>query len=206
MVNSRDVGLLRPDVRDNCLRWLQKCDEAGLEVLVTNTVRDSAYQEYLYQQGRSRPGKIVTNGRRPTFHSVEAGLAFDFCRNGRGNVYDDPAFFQAAADIAKAMGFSWGGDWASFPDAPHIQWDLGGKWTGSMILAGSLPPEMPLYQEKEEEEMRYQTIDEAPQWARDTLRRLTAAGFLNGDGQGLDLRPDMVRLLVICDRAGVFGR
>lgn len=68
MLNSRDVSLLRPDVAANCRTWLERCRAAGLNVLVTNTVRDRAYQEYLYAQGRTRPGSIVTNGR--TIRSV----------------------------------------------------------------------------------------------------------------------------------------
>lgn len=205
MLNSRDIGLLRPDVRDNCLIWLEKCQERGLEVLVTNTVRDREYQQYLYQQGRSRPGKIVTNGRTPTFHSDQAGLAWDFCKNVKGHEYDDPAFFREAAAIAKAMGFSWGGDWGSFPDCPHIQWDAGGKWTDSMILQGKLPPEMPPFrEEKEVAEMRYETMEQCPGWAKETIRDLTEKGWLAGDGEGLDLSHDMVRLLVILHRAGVF--
>ena len=149
MLNSRDVSLLRPDVAANCRTWLERCRAAGLNVLVTNTVRDRAYQEYLYAQGRTRPGSIVTNGRTPTFHSDKAGLAWDFCKNVKGHEYDDPAFFRRAAEIAKEMGFSWGGDWRSFLDSPHIQWDSRGQWTGSMILAGKLPPVMPLYEKEE---------------------------------------------------------
>ena len=150
MLDSRDISLLRPDVAANCRIWLDRCRAAGLNVLVTNTVRDKEYQEYLYAQGRTRPGNIVTNGRTPTFHSDKAGLAWDFCKNVRGQEYNDPDFFRRAAGIAKEMGFSWGGDWRSFPDSPHIQWDNHGHWTSSMIRAGKLPPDMPQYQKEDD--------------------------------------------------------
>ena len=205
MLESRDISLLRPDVAANCRLWLKRCAAAGLNVLVTNTVRDREYQEHLYAQGRTRPGQIITNSPVPTFHSDRAGLAFDFCENVRGHEYGDAAFFRRAADIAKEMGFSWGGDWKSFPDMPHLQWDDGGKWTGNMILGGKLPPEMPLWRE-EETEMRYNTVEDCPVWARETVRKLMRKGYLSGDGQGLDLSHDMVRLLVIHDRAGVFEK
>lgn len=152
MRNSRDMEALRPDVAANCRVWHRRCQAAGLRVLVTNTVRDDAYQEYLYQQGRTRPGAIVTNGRVPTFHSERAGLAWDFCKNVPGQEYSDPDFFSRAAAIAKEMGFSWGGDWRGFPDRPHIQWDCGGQWTSAMIRAGKLPPLMPPAKPGEEEE------------------------------------------------------
>ena len=209
MLESRDISLLRPDVKANCRKWLEHCKAAGLNVLITNTVRDKEYQEYLYAQGRTRPGSIVTNGRTPTFHADTAGLAFDFCKNVKGHEYDDTEFFKKAAAIAKEIGFSWGGDWKSFPDMPHIQWDNGGQWTSSMILAGKLPPEMPLWgaesEDKEETEVRYNTVQECPEWARKTIQKLVDKGLLSGDGKGLDLSHDMVRMFVINDRAGVYG-
>lgn len=207
MMNSRDIDRLRPDVAANCRKWIELCKEAGLNVLVTQTVRDREYQESLYAQGRTKPGSIVTNGRVPTFHADTAGLAFDFCKNVKGHEYDDSAFFHKAAAIAKGMGFSWGGDWKSFVDMPHIQWDNGGEWTSAMIRAGKLPPEMPAWGEKEEEiEMRYNSVQECPSWAQATIQKLVTKGFLNGDGNGLDLSYDMVRMLVILDRAGMFGK
>lgn len=207
MLNSRDINRLRPDVAANCRRWLELCKEAGLNVLVTQTVRDREYQESLYAQGRTKPGNIVTNSKVPTFHADSAGLAFDFCKNVKGHEYDDNAFFHKAAALAKGLGFSWGGDWKSFVDMPHIQWDNGGKWTSSMILAGKLPPEMPLSgQNEEENEVRYNTIEECPEWMRPTVQKLIRKGYLNGSSVGLNLSEDMIRLLIILDRAGAFGK
>lgn len=206
MLDSRDISLLRDDVEANCRKWLEMCKEAGLNVLITSTVRDKEYQEYLYAQGRTRPGSIVTNGRTPTFHADTVGCAFDFCKNVKGHEYDDNAFFAKAAALAKGLGFSWGGDWKSFTDKPHIQWDNGGEWTSKMILAGNHPPRMPLAGEKEETEMRYNTVKECPSWAQATIQKLVKKGYLNGNGEGLDLSADMIRLLVIHDRAGVFGK
>ena len=150
MLNSRDIDLLRPDVAANCRKWIERCKAAGLNVLVTQTVRDYEYQASLYAQGRTKPGNIVTNAKTPTFHALGAGLAFDFCKNKKGEEYSDAAFFRKAAAIAKEMGFSWGGDWTSIVDPPHIQWDNHGKWTGAMIREGKLPPNMPLYINEEE--------------------------------------------------------
>ena len=201
MLNSRDVDLLRRDVAANCRIWLERCRAAGLSVLITSTVRDREYQEYLYAQGRTRP---VTNGKIPTFHSNTAGLAWDFCQNIKGQEYSDPAFFQAAADLAKEMGFSWGGDWHSFPDSPHIQWDAGGKWSSTLILAGKLPPAMPLYTtaqapsaDKEDEQMTAEQFDtlmqgwlerlknEPPsQWSQEARKWAEDSGLIKGDQEG----------------------
>ena len=58
--------------------------------------------------------------------------------------------------------------------------------------------------DKEVDEVRYNTVDECPDWARETIQKLIDKGYLNGTGEGLDLSADMVRLLVIQDRAGNF--
>ena len=58
--------------------------------------------------------------------------------------------------------------------------------------------------DKEVEEVRYNTVEECPDWARETVQKLVNRGYLNGTGEGLDLSADMVRLLVIQDRAGNF--
>ena len=100
MLNSRDISLLRDDVEVNCRKWIERCKAAGLNVLVTQTVRDKEYQASLYAQGRTKPGKIVTNAKVPTFHASGVGLAFDFCKNVKGQEYSDAAFFHKAAAIA----------------------------------------------------------------------------------------------------------
>lgn len=58
--------------------------------------------------------------------------------------------------------------------------------------------------DKEVEEVRYNTVSECPSWARETVQKLVDKEYLNGTGEGLDLSADMVRLLVILDRAGAF--
>lgn len=58
--------------------------------------------------------------------------------------------------------------------------------------------------DKEVEEVRYNTVSECPDWARETIQKLVDKKYLDGTGKGLDLSADMVRLLVILDRAGAF--
>ena len=60
--------------------------------------------------------------------------------------------------------------------------------------------------DKEVEEVRYNTVEECPSWARETVQKLVDKGYLGGNGQGLDLSHDMVRVLVIQDRAGGFEK
>ena len=70
------------------------------------------------------------------------------------------------------------------------------------LIVGAVRPTF----DEEVEEMRYNTVAECPDWARETVQKLIDKGYLGGDGQSLDLSRDMVRILVIQDRAGSFDQ
>lgn len=56
-----------------------------------------------------------------------------------------------------------------------------------------------------ENPMIYNYVDQnMPEWARSTIADLQKKGYLNGMGSGLELNLEMLRLLKIMDRAGVF--
>ena len=106
MRHSRSISDLRADVAENCRTLLTLAEREGLSVLVTETVRDAAYQRMLAEKGYAAKGAVT-----PSFHAEHAGLAFDICKNEAGHEYDDPAFFIRVGEIGKMLGFSWGGDW-----------------------------------------------------------------------------------------------
>ena len=60
------------------------------------------------------------------------------------------------------------------------------------------------WEQFKEDLMRYETLEQTPEWAKETVRKLLERQILQGDGSGLDLSRDMTRLLVILDRAGMF--
>ena len=152
MRHSRDIDDLRADVAANCRSLIALAEREGLHALVTETVRDSEYQKMLAKKGYAAAGAVT-----PSFHADHAGLAFDICKNEKDHAYDDPAFFARMGELGKKVGFSWGGDWRSFPDRPHFQWDAGGTYTGAMVRARRYPPPMPRF---EEEEMTQQEFNE----------------------------------------------
>lgn len=79
---------------------------------------------------RSKPGNIVTNARGSSYRSQHQwGIAFDFYLkmdvDGDGKISDDAyndskKHFEKAAELAKALGLAWGGDWQSIVDKPHL--------------------------------------------------------------------------------------
>lgn len=59
--------------------------------------------------------------------------------------------------------------------------------------------------EKVKTPMIYNYVDDnMPEWARETVKKLVDKGVLKGDGDGLALTDDMLRMLVINDRAGLY--
>lgn len=50
----------------------------------------------------------------------------------------------------------------------------------------------------------YNTLEEVPSWSYHTIKMLVDRGLLKGDETGLNLSYDLLRTLVILDRAGVF--
>nr|DAZ34676.1 MAG TPA: N-acetylmuramoyl-L-alanine amidase [Caudoviricetes sp.] len=58
---------------------------------------------------------------------------------------------------------------------------------------------------KLENKMVYNYIDtNMPDWARPTIQKLVDKGYLKGDGNGLGLTDEMLKIFVILDRAGNF--
>ena len=63
--------------------------------------------------------------------------------------------------------------------------------------------------ELEDDMPRYNTIKEieaAAPWAVATIKKLMDRKALNGDGAGLNLSDDMLRLFVVNDRMGLYGK
>lgn len=190
MRHSRDIDDLRADVAANCRVLLALAEKQGLRALVTETVRDAEYQRMLAEKGYAAAGAVT-----PSFHADHAGLAFDICKNEKGHAYDDPAFFARMGELGKKVGFSWGGDWRSFPDRPHFQWDGGGKYTSSMVRAGRYPPPMPRFEEEETmTQEQFNTLMEGywrslaqrepADWSAEAREWAEKNGLIVGDGNG----------------------
>ena len=124
---------VRQDLRDIyaeiCQRLTGRAQCRFVEVL-----RSEARQAELYAQGRSKPGKIVTNAK-PGQSWHQYGLALDICLiiNGKEASWDTITDFDhdSIADwmevvrVFKEHGWEWAGDWKKFREAPHFQCTFG---------------------------------------------------------------------------------
>ncbi|MDE4084781.1 M15 family metallopeptidase [Planococcus maritimus] len=125
---------LHPIIESKRDQLIAQAEEIGIEILITDGFRSVEEQNDIHAQGRTRGGNIVTYAEGgESYHNY--GLAIDFAlrlpdgsvvwdiqRDGNGN--GRPDWFEVA-DIAKELGFEWGGDWARFKDYPHLQLDFG---------------------------------------------------------------------------------
>lgn len=121
---DRDLSQLAPKFRAAVEAAIAECIAGGFDVAVAEALRSQERQAYLYAQGRTRPGKRVTNAPTNLTSWHGYGLAIDFMDRKKG--FDpvegnDEPWFRDVAAIFKKHGLSWGGDWHS-GDTPHIQW------------------------------------------------------------------------------------
>lgn len=114
---NRNIGDLHKVAQEACRLFLSECEKAGVKIFITETHRSQARQDYLYAQGRTRPGNVVTQTRNSNH---KGGLAWDIAVSPPANLYDIAALSKAGA-IARRLGITWGGDWKSFVDRPHFE-------------------------------------------------------------------------------------
>ncbi|WP_440960530.1 M15 family metallopeptidase [Paenibacillus nitricinens] len=146
------ISELQPVVKAATIALIERCYVRGVNIVITQGLRTIAEQNALYAQGRTKPGKIVTNAKGGTsYHNYGLAIDFalllpdgkqvswDFNRDGDG---DKVADWTEVVQEAKALGFKWGGDFVSIKDAPHFQMTFG--LTISQLRAGQKPAETPM--------------------------------------------------------------
>lgn len=121
----RDLSELTAAAQTACQLLFQECYKAGIDfVFITETYRSQARQNYLYEQGRTRPGQVVTWTRNSNHTSRRA---WDIAVAPPRNLYDISTLSKVGY-IAKKLGITWGGYWpVGQYDAPHFE--IPTNWT-----------------------------------------------------------------------------
>lgn len=123
MINSRKIEDLNPKMK---VKWIELVDlllKHNIKVKVTCTLRDAEYQKSLYAQGRTKPGKKVTNVDGIKSKSKhQSGMAVDFVLiNSKGECdWNDIKTYKLIADLAKTIGLT-PGYYFKLVDACHIE-------------------------------------------------------------------------------------
>ena len=141
---SRLLSELHPQVEAMCRTFMAGCAAKGLDVLITCTYRSRAEQDELYAQGRTKPGKIVTNAKGGqsshnfTMGGKPASLAFDIVplRHGKpvwgvtgdgmddnptDDDRDDLELWQRIREVAETAGLASASRWKTMREWPHFE-------------------------------------------------------------------------------------
>lgn len=80
------------------------------------------------------------------------------------------------------------------------------KWLLNPCEVLGIKQKLGLVEREGRDMIYYETLQEVPQWGQATITKLVEKKYLQGVGEGgLHLSEDMLRTLVILDRAGQFG-
>lgn len=127
MVNSRKIDDLLPVVQDKVRKFLDLCHENDIDILITSTFRDNESQNALYAQGRTAPGKIVTNAKAgESWHNHRCAIDVVPLRNGKPVWNGSDPIWQDVGRLGKEAGLEWAGEWKRFKELAHFQY-TGGK-------------------------------------------------------------------------------
>ncbi len=129
-ISSRDLDDLHKHMRGKIDTWLEACVREGVKVKIYQTYRSNAMQDYMYESGRTRKGKVKTwaKGGQSLHNNIEDGkpasYAIDFyIVNEKGGAdWKSIDLYTKAGRIATRLGMVWGGNWnGKKKDYVHIQ-------------------------------------------------------------------------------------
>jgi peptidoglycan LD-endopeptidase CwlK len=139
---EKKLSGVHPVVAEKAQQLIKKAYSEGITIIITQGLRTIEEQNRLYAQGRTKPGKIVTNARGGySYHNF--GLAFDFCvcdvvKGSLAPNWKVDRRWLRVGQIGKSLGLEWGGDWKKFKDYPHFQYTFG--LTLAQLRSGKKPP------------------------------------------------------------------
>lgn len=130
------VNKLHPKIRKEVAALIDKAEAqlpANVKIRVVQGLRTIEEQNALYAQGRTKPGPVVTNAKGgKSYHNY--GLAIDFCLMYGGVVsWKVNADWMKVVAVFKAAGYTWGGNFRSIKDYPHLEKSFG--YSVSQLLA-----------------------------------------------------------------------
>jgi peptidoglycan L-alanyl-D-glutamate endopeptidase CwlK len=130
MINSRSLDDLIPQAKERIERFIELCKENNIDLLVTSTYRDNESQEALYEQGRTTPGRIVTNAKPgDSYHNWRCAADVVPLVNGKPNWDGNDPIWTKVGELGEQSGLEWAGRWHTFKELAHFQ------YTGGLTLA-----------------------------------------------------------------------
>ncbi len=117
------MGLLdkvHPELKKRILALIALAKADGFDVRPTQGLRTVEEQNALYAQGRTKPGKKVTNANGgQSNHNFGCAVDLGFYTNGQIDWTD--SLYNHIGKWASKVGLDWGGNWKTIKDRPHVE-------------------------------------------------------------------------------------
>ena len=116
MITSRSLDDLAPFVKVKALDHIKRCRDAGIDLLIYCTYRDTEAQNELYKHGRTISGAVLTFAKGgDSWHQWRVAYDCVPVRNGKPiwtqNNDADRLLWERVGAIGEACGLQWSGRW-----------------------------------------------------------------------------------------------
>ena len=121
-VSESRLGEVHPKLAEKVRSMAELLAGENIEIRVVQGLRSWAEQAALYAQGRTAPGKVVTNAKPGTsWHNF--GLAVDVAPfdSGIPDWNSSHPSWKRIVAVGESVGLVSGSQWRTFPDWPHFQ-------------------------------------------------------------------------------------
>ncbi len=119
--NTKSLNGCHADLTRKALAIVRDLEGHGLKPVITEGKRTRLRQAWLYSQGRTRPGKVVT-WTMQSRHIDGAAADFAFVVNGLITWSVPEHWWTLLGRSARSHGLIWGGDWSGKKrDRPHVE-------------------------------------------------------------------------------------
>jgi peptidoglycan LD-endopeptidase CwlK len=155
-VKNMGTGI-HPVVKESAIEMIRRAYSEGINVQVSSGYRSAAEQNKLFAQGRRGiPNEPKVTNARGGESNHNYGLAVDYflvSEDGSVGIWVVNQDWRKVAQIGKALGFEWGGDWKDFVDNPHLE--MTGGLSTAQLQAGKRPNLVSRVPKQEERKVRY---------------------------------------------------
>ena len=137
---NKKIEMLHPVLRNQAQALYEEANRrltGSAKMLIVSTLRTFAEQDELYAQGRTKPGKRITNAKGgQSLHNYGVAIDFALLIDGKTASWEDLKDFDGdrksdwleIVEVFEQAGWEWGGRWKSFTDKPHLQKTFGNSW------------------------------------------------------------------------------
>lgn len=122
LTNQR-LAKIHPELRDKFLKIKAEMEKEfpQYKVFITVGYRDCKQQDFEFEKGRSRPGRIVTFAKcSESLHNFSLGIDIVPYLKGKP-VWEDWGFWKKLVKVVTKYGLQSGGTWKKLKDFTHIE-------------------------------------------------------------------------------------